>query len=200
MCVALLALFVALGGTGYAVTKINGSQLVNRSVPAVKVKKDVLTGNEVRESALKAVPLAGNADKLDGRDSTSFLRGDALRAGSANPQLTPARTFFSWPAEGLAVTTDGDNDVDQNVNIVSTGSTPFEFFTSSSSGAAGAIPAGGEQLFTAPSAYSDSGNPSDEITVLLRVNKPASTVRFLVHCYLATGNTLDFCWGMRSAS
>jgi hypothetical protein len=62
MAVALLALFVALGGTGYAVTKINGSVLKNRSVPAKKLKKDQLGGTEINESKLGKVPAAKDAD------------------------------------------------------------------------------------------------------------------------------------------
>ena len=62
MAVALLALFVAMGGTGYAVTKINGSVLKNRSVPAKKLKKNQITGTEVNESKLGKVPSAKDAD------------------------------------------------------------------------------------------------------------------------------------------
>jgi hypothetical protein len=52
LAVACLALFVALGGTGYAITKINGSQLVNRSVAGVKVKKNALSKVEIKESSI----------------------------------------------------------------------------------------------------------------------------------------------------
>ena len=65
MAVALLALFVALGGTGYAVTKINGKVLKDRSVPAKKLKKDQLTGTEINEGKLGKVPAAAQADTID---------------------------------------------------------------------------------------------------------------------------------------
>jgi hypothetical protein len=52
LAVACLALFVALGGTGYAITQINGSQLVNRSVAGLKIKKNALTKVEIKESSL----------------------------------------------------------------------------------------------------------------------------------------------------
>ncbi len=42
--VAVLALFVALGGVGYAAKKINGKSIANNSIPAKKLKKSVLTG------------------------------------------------------------------------------------------------------------------------------------------------------------
>jgi hypothetical protein len=69
--VAYLALFVALGGTSYAAVTINGSKLRNRSVAGAKIKKNALGGTEVREAKLGTVP---NADKLDGIDSSAFLR------------------------------------------------------------------------------------------------------------------------------
>jgi hypothetical protein len=79
--VALLALFVALGGTGYAASAINGQQLQNRTVSGSKLKRDTLGGAEVKESRLLAVPSAKradsatNADTLGGIDSAAFTRG-----------------------------------------------------------------------------------------------------------------------------
>jgi hypothetical protein len=70
--VSVLALFVALGGTGYAATKINGSDLKNRSVAAKKLKRHTLTSTQIkanslgasaiRESTLSTVPRARSAD------------------------------------------------------------------------------------------------------------------------------------------
>lgn len=54
MIVACLAFFVALGGTGYAVTKIHGNSLVNRSVSGVKLKKDTVTKTEINEAGIAA--------------------------------------------------------------------------------------------------------------------------------------------------
>jgi len=71
MVVALIALFVALGGTGYAAVKLNGKNIKDNSIPGTKVrnrtltgrnvKKDSLTGTEVRESSLRMVPSATRA-------------------------------------------------------------------------------------------------------------------------------------------
>ena len=73
--VAYLALFVALGGSGYAAVTINGKQLKNRSVVGRKLKKDTLTGTEIKESKLGKVPSANtatNASKLGGRPATAY--------------------------------------------------------------------------------------------------------------------------------
>ncbi|MGH3022310.1 MAG: hypothetical protein ACRDNI_01520 [Gaiellaceae bacterium] len=59
MVVALLALFVALGGSGTAAVLITGKDIKNGSV----------RGADVRESSLAKVP---NADKLDGKNSSAF--------------------------------------------------------------------------------------------------------------------------------
>src|SRR4051812_18922350 len=91
--IALLALFVALGGTGYAATVISGKRLKNGTVSGKKLKRNTLGGREVTESRLRIVPrarraqsagtadaataagAAANADRLDGIDSAAFTRG-----------------------------------------------------------------------------------------------------------------------------
>jgi hypothetical protein len=60
-----LAVFVALGGSSYAALEISGSTIKNRSIPAKKLKRNSITGREVRESALN-VPRARRADRLGG--------------------------------------------------------------------------------------------------------------------------------------
>ncbi len=54
--VASLALFLTLGGSAYAVSRISGSNLVNRSVTGRKLKADTVTGTEIRESTLGNCP------------------------------------------------------------------------------------------------------------------------------------------------
>jgi hypothetical protein len=87
MVVALIALFVALGGSGYAAISIK-----NGSLPGKKLKRNSVTGKQVKESTLATVPRArsatqaataanaanaasaDNADKLGGLARTSFVR------------------------------------------------------------------------------------------------------------------------------
>src|SRR3954470_11839769 len=59
-----LAVFIALGGSSYAAVKISGTNLKNRSISAKKLKRNTLTGREIRESRLGRVPRAANADRL----------------------------------------------------------------------------------------------------------------------------------------
>jgi hypothetical protein len=50
--IALIALFLALGGTVYAAGKISGSQVKPNSLPGNRVKKGTLTGNQVKANSL----------------------------------------------------------------------------------------------------------------------------------------------------
>lgn len=95
--VSTLCLFIVLGGGAYAATQIDGSQLKKRSVPGDRVKKDALGGKEIKEKRLARVPDAArlggklpgaflgagqkakDADRLDGADSSTFVRGARAR-------------------------------------------------------------------------------------------------------------------------
>ena len=68
MVVALIALFVALGGSGYAAISIK-----NGSLPGKKLKRNSVTGKQVRESTLKTVPQARSATQLGGLSAGDFL-------------------------------------------------------------------------------------------------------------------------------
>jgi hypothetical protein len=50
---ALAAVFLALGGTVYAASKINGKSIKKRSEPGNRLKNDSVTGKQVNESTLK---------------------------------------------------------------------------------------------------------------------------------------------------
>jgi hypothetical protein len=89
MAVALLALFVALGGTGYAVSRIDGRRLEKASVSGAKLRKNTLGGREVREARLGKVPSAIRSDSAI-RATTSdraAAAGLADRATSADSAL-----------------------------------------------------------------------------------------------------------------
>jgi hypothetical protein len=72
MVVALVALFVALGGSSYAALKVGTAQIRNDSVLSVDlhdntvrgadVHRNTLTGDDIKESSLRKVPAARVAD------------------------------------------------------------------------------------------------------------------------------------------
>jgi hypothetical protein len=72
--VSTLCLFLLLGGGAYAASQINGRNLKNRSVSGAKIKRDGLTGTEIKESRLGKVPKAVDADTLGGQSPSSYRR------------------------------------------------------------------------------------------------------------------------------
>src|SRR3954465_2554685 len=90
MAISLLALFVALAGTGYAAVKINGKniknktvagkKLKNRTITGGKLKNNTLAGKQIRESKLGTVPkaklatTAGTANAVGGGAATGLVR------------------------------------------------------------------------------------------------------------------------------
>ena len=110
MVIALLALFVSIGGVGYAASKIDTDQiksqavtteklaknavtsqklaklavktgkLADGSVTGQKVQADSLTGDNIDESTLGQVP---DAAGLDGKGSGAFVASNIYKAESA---------------------------------------------------------------------------------------------------------------------
>lgn len=106
---ALVALFMALGGVSYAAaTKIGTKDIRNAAVTApklkknavttVKIKADAVTGAKVKESSLAQVPSAANATNAKQADSAS-LAGNAEQLGGV-----PAASFGSGIV-GAAIST-----------------------------------------------------------------------------------------------
>lgn len=61
MIVALVALFAALGGTGYAAATFSGRDIQKRSIPANRIVGNALGGGQIDESRLGPVPAAQQA-------------------------------------------------------------------------------------------------------------------------------------------
>lgn len=71
-----LAVFIALGGSSYAAATIHGSTIANRSISSPKIKRNTLTGLEIRERTLQRVPrasIADNARTLEGLDANRLI-------------------------------------------------------------------------------------------------------------------------------
>jgi hypothetical protein len=71
--VATLALFIALGGSSYAVTKISGGQIRNASIAGKKLKRNTLGDKRIKESSLGTVPRARNAGRVGGLSAPELL-------------------------------------------------------------------------------------------------------------------------------
>ncbi len=59
--IALIALFVALGGTVYAANKINGKQIKAKSIPGNRIKPGSLTGAQVKAGSLTGKQVVGSS-------------------------------------------------------------------------------------------------------------------------------------------
>jgi len=94
-----LAVFIALGGSSYAVARISGSQLRDSSVSYKKLKRNTLGGTRIKESRLGKVRRARNADRLNGV-TASELRvrcpaGTRLIAdGCVEEKVRPPATLY----------------------------------------------------------------------------------------------------------
>lgn len=56
--IAMIALFVALGGAAYAGTKINGSSIKNGSIGGGKLKNETITANKLKKGTVTAAQIA----------------------------------------------------------------------------------------------------------------------------------------------
>jgi hypothetical protein len=115
--IALVALFVALGGSAYAATalpagSVGTKQLKNAAVTSSKIKASAvssvtiadnsITGADVLESSLGQVPSASNADSVGGISSADLLQGGGsiLHARLTEPLNSGNATVLSVPGFG----------------------------------------------------------------------------------------------------
>ena len=112
LAIACLALFVAIGGVGYAAATINGKSIVNKSIAGKKlknktvtggkVKSNTLGGRQIKESKLGKVPNAASADSAA---TAAAPRTRPTRRTRATPtQLggAPAGGYVKGDARGIA--------------------------------------------------------------------------------------------------
>jgi hypothetical protein len=59
--IALIALFVALGGTVYAAGKISGSQIKPNSLPGNRIKPATITGKQIKPGSLTGKQVVGSS-------------------------------------------------------------------------------------------------------------------------------------------
>jgi hypothetical protein len=96
-----LAVFLALGGSAYAVSQINGKRLKAHSVAGTKLRNSTITGKQVRESTLGKVPSARRAGHA--HSAVKALRATTANlAKSANNAQTAATANNSLTVGGLA--------------------------------------------------------------------------------------------------
>ena len=106
LVIACLALFVAMGGVGYAAATINGKDIKNRTVSGKKIKKNTLGGTVVKESSLGTVPKATSATTAGSATTADSATSASTAANAANADAlggAPAGDYVKGDARGLAV-------------------------------------------------------------------------------------------------
>jgi len=105
--VATLALVLALGGSAYAATQVGSHEVKNRSLRGIDVKKNALTGKEIKEEKLGVVPSAGqasNATTLNGLSSGLFERASRTQVTRVTPAAAPnSPVVLEWGAFGVRI-------------------------------------------------------------------------------------------------
>ena len=95
MVVALIALFVALGGSSYAAITITGKNVKNGSLTGSDIKSGSLTGKQIANGSLGGAQIAG--DSLGGGQINEATLGKVPAAGNADNANTvggkPASAF-----------------------------------------------------------------------------------------------------------
>jgi hypothetical protein len=100
LVVSILALVVALGGTAYAVTSINGRQIARHSIPGNRLVAHTIGAAQVNKKSLGTVQAATNATELGGQPASAYLRSTSTAANASTLGGVPASGFL--PAGGTA--------------------------------------------------------------------------------------------------
>lgn len=116
LVISILALFVALGGTSYAVTQlpknsVGTPQLKKNAVTGAKVKDGSLSGTDLDLATLGTVPSASSANRADSAQ-TADRAGTAGSAGTANSATTAGtadRATTAGSATSAATATRADS-------------------------------------------------------------------------------------------
>lgn len=102
LVIALVALFVALGGTGYAAIAVTGKNVKNSSLTGKDVKNGSLGGKDVKESSLGKVRTATRADN-SGRADNAGRADSAGRADTAGRADSAATADVAGRVGGLTL-------------------------------------------------------------------------------------------------
>ena len=119
LVISVLALFVALGGSAYAASKVGTKDIRKNAITAAKIKKNAvttakvknnaITGAKIDESSLGAVPSAVNAtNALNAANFSRFHTTGLVKVSFNNDALRPiAPGPGPFTFKGLCVDTDG---------------------------------------------------------------------------------------------
>jgi hypothetical protein len=101
--IAVIALFIALGGAAYAGSKINGNKIVNKSIGGGKLKNETITANKIKKGTITSAQIAPGSI-----DSTQININSLTTVPSAQTATTAtsAKTAETATKATSAVTAD----------------------------------------------------------------------------------------------
>ena len=111
--IAMIALFIALGGAAYAGTKINGKTIVNKSIGGGKLKNETITANKIKKGTITSAQIApGSIDSTQINVSTLTTVPSAQTAQTATTATTAksAETATKADSATTAVTADSADE------------------------------------------------------------------------------------------
>jgi trimeric autotransporter adhesin len=98
--ISLAALFVALGGVGYAATRIGTKQLKNRAVTGPKLANNSVTSPKIRAGAVGNADLANNSVSTQKIQNGAIISGDLAVGSVLNGNLGNGAVTSSKVANG----------------------------------------------------------------------------------------------------
>jgi hypothetical protein len=132
--------------------QVGTGDLAASSVTTGKVLNNTLTGTDIAESTLGPVPSAGDADKLDGKDSSAFVQGSGRVLANRVVAEAQGTEILNIPFTGV-LTVDGCDHNNGRI-VFDTKGTGNVYVTTERAGAIGfQQPASSWISATVPSAY-----------------------------------------------
>ena len=130
---ATLALFVALGGSAYAATKIRGKDIAPRTITAKNVKRGTLTGSELARGAITTAKLSPRVRALlpepddfgSGGEPLPGIDGLPGAPGEPGEPGEPGSPGSGCPAEQALLCGDADLPSGQTATLTAAGSSPL---------------------------------------------------------------------------
>lgn len=118
--VACLALFVALGGSAYAASQIDGSKIVKQSIAGGKLKNETITSKQIKKASLGSSVIDVSAL---GTVPSAQAAATATSADSANSASTAAKATTAETANraGSAETADRATSAESAASATSAG-------------------------------------------------------------------------------
>ena len=122
LIVALVALFISIGGVGYAAATIGSAQIKNNSIRGKDIRNSTITGKDVKNNSLSGADiLESKLGKVPSASSADSARLSGVQIVTANGTApgagTPATATATCPA-GTKVVGGGGQVADPNNEFV----------------------------------------------------------------------------------